>query len=277
MKNKLQQYIKNIKTFFISKLAVILKGEKQFDSKYDNWFVRMRYDDSEQLEKERKILKERTMTYIVSGKLNNCPFLMIDCVATTITINLLTTKKKLITTEEDTYFCHTGIDAYQFAVDCFDEKCYINNEKFDFKNINHINEILEIFKLLIIRPEYNQIGIKINNDCRLYFINKNGVYYYNVDSDGDLYDLVEVPNNTYIKPDNYLVTPIEIKIKIENNDELITFCKNKILNAQNYGIDIKDRLSYIIFNENQQLINNSIKNNKELVLSMVGADYNELK
>lgn len=221
------------------------------------------------------------MTYIVPGKFKNNPFLMVDCVATgeenNTKIYLFRNKlKKLISAENETYFCLTGADAYQYAIEGFDEKCYWNDEKFDFKNIEHIEEILDLFKTFSGYTQYNK-GTKIGNFCRLYFINKSNVYYYNIDDDGKLTHLHEIPNNSFIKPNDATNDPVTINSDFENNEQLIDFCKNEILRYKGYnGLDFKDKFSYVTFSDNGKLISNSLKNNKEIVLSMIAGDYSEI-
>lgn len=271
---------------FYAKLAVSLRKKDDIcvENIPDISFYRNMvkdYTNYDIIEKQIKNRLSKTMTYIISGKLNNKPFLMVDCVATNKngeykTYHFRNKLNKLITTEIDTFFCFTGIDAYQHAINAFDEKCHIHNKNFDFKNINHINEILEIIDYLIKRNEYNN-NRTIFLDCRMYFINKNGVYYYNINRDGNLSEMFEIPNNRYIEPEDFMNTPIKFKKVIKNNDELINFSKDRILKVQDYGIDMKNKFSYALYDENNLILENSIKNNKELVLSMVCGKYNELE
>ena len=279
--NILKKFWHSIATRFIPQLlAVSLRKTKQFDSKYDNWFVGMRYDNFEQLEKERKFLKERTMTYITSGMINHKPFLMVDCVAKSRKDKSLHFTKKLnrlLSTKIETYFCLTGIDGMQRAISIFDRKCYENNVEFDFRNEDHINEILEIYKLLINKWEYNN-GFEINNHFnRVYFINKEGVNYFQIDDEMKLWDLIEIPNNKYIKPQYSTNQPIKFDLTFNNCDELINTCWNEILKIQDSNINLKNRFSFIMFDNEQKIYVNPCRNNEEIILEYVGGNYSELK
>jgi mannosyltransferase OCH1-like enzyme len=106
---------------------------------------------SENAERSLKIMKERTMTYIIAGISNKKPFLMVDCVGTDKSsgerkFNYTKKLERLISTKEQTYFCLSGSDCYSFAISIFDRECYEKNKSFDFKNEEHMLEIIEIFK-----------------------------------------------------------------------------------------------------------------------------------
>ncbi|NJK96260.1 MAG: hypothetical protein HC905_16300 [Bacteroidales bacterium] len=79
------------------------------------------------------------MTYITCGKLNNKPFLMVDCVAT-LKKNDNTEKyyyrdklTKLISSNIETFYVVTGTIAFEYAINVFDRKCHVDNICFDFK------------------------------------------------------------------------------------------------------------------------------------------------
>lgn len=225
--------------------------------------------------------KENTMTYIISGISNGKPFLMIDCVGTDKSsgerkFNYTKKLERLISTKEQVYFCLSGSDCYSFAVSLFDRECFEKNTPFDFKNEEHILEIVEIFKPI---KEYRiKQGHEIKNFVRLYFITKTDIYYYQVDDDGKLTKLFNIGyDNYYIKPSLTENLPTKLDKEFNNNQELIDFCKKEILNVQDYNIDLKDRFSHIIFDNNEIYFDNSVRNNKELVLSLIGGSYDELE
>lgn len=121
-------------------------------------------------------------------------------------------------------------------------------------------------------------GFNVDNYARLYFITKTDIYYYQFNDDGKLTKLQNIGNdNYYIEPrvtDNY---PTKLNKEFNDNQELIDFCKEEILKVQDYDIDLKDKFSYVIFDDEEVLFNNSVKNNKELVLSLIGGSYDELE
>jgi hypothetical protein len=225
---------------------------------------------SENAERSSKRVKENTMAYIISGISNGKPFLMSDCIAThkdknkNKTYHYSNKLNRLISTEIETYFCFAGSDSYGYAVNCFDRECYEKNKSFDFRNEEHITEVLEIFRYI---KEYRiKQGFKVDNYARLYFVTKTDVYFYQFNDDGKLTKLQNIGNdNYYIEPrvtDNY---PTKLGKQFNNNQELIDFCKEEILKVQDYNIDLKDKFSYVIFNGNEIMFNNSVKTNKTLV------------
>ena len=224
---------------------------------------------------------KQIMTYIICGRLNNKLFLMVDCVGTS---NHEGVRKyhyrdkltKLISTTDETYCSLTGIDALQFAINAFDMKCYQNNMNFDFKNIKHINEILELYKLIINRPEYyGKMPVEINFN-RIYFINCCGIFYISVNKFFEASELMEVENNRIIDPYCQFDTPNNLKKSFADNSDLINYCKNQINRFQDYGFDLKDKFSFIMFDENKKIYVNPSNNNEELILSIVGAEYGKI-
>jgi hypothetical protein len=234
---------------------------------------------SENAERSLKRMKDRTMTYIITGISNGKTFLMSDCVGTDNSESIKKfnyTKKldKLISTNDETYFCLAGADSYGYAVNCFDRECYEKNKSFDFKNEEHILWIIDIFKKI---KDYRKKH-KINDFVRLYFITKTDIYYYQVDDNGNLSKLLNIGiNNYYIRPNLTENSPIKLERQFENNQELIKFSKEEILKVQDYNIDLKDKYSFVIFDDKEVVFDNSVKTNKELVLSLIGGSYNELE
>ena len=235
---------------------------------------------SENAERSLKIMKERTMTYIIAGISNKKPFLMVDCVGTDKSsgerkFNYTKKLERLISTKEQTYFCLSGSDCYSFAISIFDRECYEKNKSFDFKNEEYMLEIIEIFKQ--IKEHRIKQGHEIKNFVRLYFVIKTDIYYYEIEDDGSLSNLQNIGiNNSYIRPKLTQNSPTKLDKNFNNNQELISFCKEEILKVQDYNIDLKNKFSHIIFDEEEVLFDNSVKTNKELVLSLIGGSYDEL-
>ena len=236
---------------------------------------------SENAERSLKRAKEKTMTYIISGISNGKPFLISDCVGADKSsgerkFNYTKKLDKLISVDKETYFCLAGADSYGYAINIFDRECYEKNKTFDFKNEEHLTEVLEIFR--DIKKYRIKQGFKVDNYARLYFVNKNDIYYYDIEDDGILSKLQNIGNdNFYIRPNITKNPPTRLDKVFTNNEELIDFCKEEILKVQDYNIDLKDKFSYVIFDDEEVLFNNSVKNNKELVLSLIGGCYDELE
>lgn len=139
-----------------------------------------------------------------------------------------------------------------------------------------MSEILDIFKHIKIQREKN--GYKTENYARIYFIDKNDVYYYSIEEDGVIPKIQSIEiNNYHIRPKITVSSPVKINQNFQNNQELIWFCKNQINECQDYNIDLKDKFSYVIFDKEEIIFDNSMRNNKELVLSTIGCDYGELE
>lgn len=222
------------------------------------------------------------MTYIVCGKINNNPFLMVDSV---ITSKEKDNKKyhyheklnKLITTKTDTFFTVMGSGAFIHAINIFDKNCHLNKTIFDFKNEEQINEILEIYKLIIKRPEYNKTTPFENSFNRIYFIDNSSVFYYTITEQIKAMPIVELKNNEIIKPYSSFYTPNNIDKSLVNKNELIDYCKNLINKYHEYDFDLKNRFSFVIYDNNNMDFINSSNNLEENILSLFTVDYGEIK
>lgn len=222
------------------------------------------------------------MTYIVCGKLNNKPFLMVDSVVTSTENNV---KKyhyrekltKLSSTKNETFFTVMGSDAFVYSINLYDRKCHINNKTFNITNIDQINEVLELYKLIIKRVEYHKNTPRENSFNRIYFIDNNGVYYYTITEQIKAMPIVELENNQIIKPYSSFDTPNNIDKSFVDDNELIDYCKNLINKYQEYGFDLKNRFSFILFDNSNKRFICSSNNNDENVLSLLSVNYDELK
>lgn len=225
-------------------------------------------------------LKKYRMTFIITGVSKNRPFLMVDCVGSE-TVNgvkrfkYMNKLSKLISTKNETYFCLTGSDSYGYAMSCLDRELYEKGQCFDFTDETHIARLLVVFN--DIKEHRSDNGYEVNNFARLYFVNNNGVYYYEIGSDGVLASIQSISDGCFILPHYSNLSPRELKETFESNDQLISFCKEKINKAQTYGINLKDKFSYIIFDEDGTVFNNSISNDKELVYALTGENYDKIE
>jgi hypothetical protein len=218
------------------------------------------------------------MTYIACGKYNNKPFLMVDSVVTSNENNV---KKyhyrekltKLISTENETFFTVMGSDAFVYAINYLDRKCHINNKIFDFKNTDQINEILELYKLIINRVEYHKNIPRENSFNRIYFINKDTVYYYTITEQIKAMPMERLCNNQIIKPHSSFDTPNDIRKSFIDNEEVVNYCKKLINDNQEYGFDLKNRFSFILFENNDRNFICSSNNNEEGILSLLTVNY----
>ena len=237
----------------------------------------------------REELNEQIMTYIICGKFNNNPFLMVDCVATNRDVNGICSYKyvdkliKLISPKEETFVTLTGQDTFLHAINIFDNKCHHNNINFDFEDINHINEIFEIYKLLIVRNELNN-GRNLWDEfgfVKIFFVTKSNVKYYVLKKDiekrwftlGGL-TIQEIENNKTMECKCGIFT-----YQFKDEEDVKQYCKDEIKKSclEKYGFDLKDRFSFIIFKDDKQLYEPSAITNEELVSLFVGEKYDDLK
>lgn len=283
LKNKTQECIKHIKTMFYTKLAVSLKKKDDICLRNipDTTYYRNMVSDYTNYDIINKSYKH-IMTYIVCGKINNNPFLMVDSV---ITSNENNNKKyhyheklnKLITTKNETFFTVMGSGAFVHAINIFDKKCHLNKIIFDFKNEVQVNEILEIYKLIIKRPEYNKTTPHENSFNRIYFIDNRSVFYYTIMEQIKAMPIVELKNNEIIKPYSSFDTPNNIDKSFADNNELVDYCKNLINRYQEYSFDLKNRFSFVLYDNHKIYFINSSNNTEENILSLFTIDYSEIK
>ena len=229
------------------------------------------------------------MTYIVCGKFKNNPFLMVDCVATSRNkdgicgYNYTDKLIKLISPKEETFVTLTGQDAFLKAIKIFDDKCHRNNDNFDFEDIKHINEIFEIYKLLIIRNECNDGHDlwKKFDFVKIFFVTKSDVKYYVLKKDiekkwftlGGL-KIQEIKYNEIMECECGTFTCPFI-----DDEEKKKYCKDEIKKTsfEKYGFDLKDRFSFIMFKDDERIYEPPAITNEELVSLFVYEKYSELE
>ncbi len=229
------------------------------------------------------------MTYIICGKIDNNPFLMVDCAGIPTNGEDYIYHDKLVrltATKKETYVTLTGQNAFQKAIEIFDNKCYLKHITFDFENIEQINEILDIYRILISRNEFSN-GIDLWEKfiyVKIFFINESDVFFYIIKKDVETngFNIIDnkirqLKNDTIMDVCGHETTDFH---KLQD-DELIEYCKKTIINEHKLlrgrdGLDLKDRFSYITFNNSVRKYINPSKNDEELVLSFICGKYEEL-
>jgi len=283
MKNKLQQHIKHIKTMFYTLIGCKLK-RKDSTNYIRHYEYQLRYIE----DGFHKQLFDQIMTYIVAGRFKEKTFLMTDCVGTPPNGEHMFCNKliRLKSTVNETYSTITGYDTFQVAINLFDRKCFENDIIFDVENENHINEILEIYGLLKNNSDYNK-GVDIEKDflhSGLFFIEKGKICYYIIKKDDNdkmfIRDKKYVENNSVFN--DYLFLSFDITdAKYDNTNEIIEYCKNSIrkhykLKEDTKHLDLKDRFSFIIFDDDNKIKNLPYLNNIDFVLSEIGCKYEDI-
>jgi hypothetical protein len=221
------------------------------------------------------------MTLIVAGKLDNNPFLMVDCVGKQEDKFTFINKLTKFRSAKDTFYTLCGSDRFMYAISIYDEKIFLENKVINFNDDSFLNEVLEIYQLLIKRPEIKGSGNseEIN---RIYVLNKDSIHFYDINFDED--DKIKDRVVTHIK-NNYIVLPIspinppeEIKNINDILPDIYQYCTSRIIaaNRNNNGITLKNRFSFIHFADNNVDLRLPTKNNYEIVLGFVGAEYCEI-
>lgn len=225
--------------------------------------------------------KKLNNAYIISGKANGKTFLMSDCVSTKEDFNKnktygFTNKiHKLISPLEETYSCFSENSTYRLAMNYFDKLSHQQNVKFDFKNREHIEKVITIFKKL--KADSIKNNYDVNNYCRMFFINKEDVWSYIIDGEGRLSILQNIKSeNYYLAPNSFFSSPIRLKQNFGYNEELITFCKNEINSINKHNFSLKNRFSHIIFEKDTVDYYDSIDNYDEFILSETGGDFEDV-
>jgi hypothetical protein len=283
MKEKIKHMIYEIKTFVYHTVGGQLKTKQQQSADYiENPFYQLRYTDGGW----PKLKFKQIMTYIIAGKLNNNPFLMVDCVGTTANgeHQFMNKLNKLKSTKDETFSVITGYDAFQYAINFFDTKCYENDIIFDIENESQINEILELYEFLKNNEKYTK-GYDIEKDfyhTGLFFISKNNIVWYLINKDEGkmvIRKKSRILNNQIL--DDIATTFNTDDFNFKNIDEIINYCKTTIIKhykrkEETKNLDLKDKFSFIMFNENEKIKIFPYENNEELIDSIIGCDYSKI-
>lgn len=184
------------------------------------------------------------MTYIVGGKLNNIPFLLIDCKAKNED-GSLTFYDKVVSFnshKEEAYFCQMGNAYIKDLITMSDYIMTYEKRKidvFDFK------DILKLFDEINVAIQYSEIDY-VSDYNSLFFISKSDVCKYNVYFDKDkkkFYNIsqVKIESNKCITSNSILTRDVRTQVK-----DLKDFCKN-VIEQEKMGVpdDLKDRYTFL--------------------------------
>ena len=182
------------------------------------------------------------MTFIVGGKKNNLPFLMVDCIVKADDREIFYDKvEKFSSCVDDTYFCQMGDADLKEFIWSYDRILEFRNEKIDVFNVKDVkvmfNEINNIIKI----SGYETHDYK--EHC-LFFISKSNIIKYCVKFDNktktyfNIYH-VDINNNECACSNSVLTRDVDINI------DLKSFCIKIINYESNNSIDFKDRFSFL--------------------------------
>jgi hypothetical protein len=219
------------------------------------------------------------MTYIVTGKLKNCCFLMADCISTNKKENKQSYRDKLykLTSSENEYFSFTGTVLVSHALQILDTRLKQLNLSHDFFiGSDSIKLLLDVIqKFLDVHPDKKNVNL---GDNRLFFVNKNQVVYHDIKYN-NLNEIIEYSGPIELKEnmlvDSVLNFPPE-QIEFRKNEEVEDFCTRHITEiSKQYKIDFKRRFSFILLNHNGEIIEKRpYKHFSDMIAEYYDLDYN---
>lgn len=191
------------------------------------------------------------MTYIVGGKLNSNPFLMIDCKVQNDK-DIWYFQDKVVSFNsgiDDTYFCQMGHSIIKHFIMMYDYIMTVKGEKI---NVFELVEIKKMFDEINYALEYSNYDFKSEGGNTLFFISKNDIckYIVNFNNETKKYNnisQVKIENNKCSTSNS----PISRDVNIKQPD-LKKFCQD-VIEDEKMGIpdDLKDRYTFIYTLENK--------------------------
>ena len=225
--------------------------------------------------------RSKDMTLVVAGKFKNQPFLMTDCVGSTINGLTFVSKLRKVRSNSNTYFSTVGSDNFARAIEIYDEDCHNQNTSIDFNSNEFIDEIIDIFRLLTLRHEIGGTGLSDNGFNRIYIIEPSNIMYYDIQFDQNH----ENPEYTTVTvDDNHIISALFVQgipkpIGNTNFDtkDIYNSCVLSIkIAAYADQIDLKNKWSFISFEDGNIDYRVPYINKREHVLAYVGASYSEI-
>jgi hypothetical protein len=216
------------------------------------------------------------MTYIVGGKFENNPFLMIDCKGVDEEGKALYSDKvvKLSSTEEDVYFCQMGHTGTKFLFQIFDEILTFEGKKF---NVFDIQEIIKVFDKLSIIVQETDIDTIHYGENDLFFISNDKITKYVIQFDmlnkkfHRIYE-VNVKNNECMSSNSPLIRDVVL-----NDINLNEFCKDVIEKEKNGIFDeLKDRYTFIQSDGEKMIYHSPHKSRNDIVNMYLGLGFDKL-
>ena len=228
----------------------------------------------------------KKMTYIVAGKLNNEPFLMVDSIVSNSENENKEFKIKLrkLDSVSNTYFCITGHSLLSAVIEEYNYWLSINNGVFYINSSDTIDEILKLFLHFNNNTLESYQIKKIYTNQRIFFINNESVIVYEIKYyDGVFtHKKIELLDNETI--DSTISNPkktIKFKTELSIYDNCVKYLDSLVVNHiwSNPSIEVKfdNRFSFIHF-QNKEIkdIKYPLKNINELIYDYYPLDYNKL-
>lgn len=218
--------------------------------------------------------KFKYMTYIVGGKLNNNPFLMIDC-KTQVNQNTYYYNDKVEgfnSVIDETYFCQMGHTDVKKFIQMYDYILHYRKITIDVFNIRDVRNMFDDINQIITNTGYNINGDRGNH---IYFISKNNICSYTVNIINNRYCQIQqnnIGNNTCSTSNSPQIRNVNVHF-----NSLENFCKN-IIEEEKCGIidDLKDRYTFIICNDNTLHYKYPHKNEDDIINMLFDKGFNNL-
>jgi hypothetical protein len=216
------------------------------------------------------------MTYIVAGKLKNSSFLVADCIVNNAETSQKTFIDKVskLDSSENLFYSLTGIQFIDNAVRSYDWWLHIKNRNNDFiKGMNSFNELLLVIQRMVDSfSDKESLRLGIN---RLFFIDKNGVVYYNLNFN-DKNKLEQDSGKKHVVEMNHFITSAidypQTELKEKEDFDLKKFYSDALSFISKGKVDFKDRLTFVqIFVNGDTTINRPFKRFSDMI-----AMYNEI-
>jgi len=219
------------------------------------------------------------MTYILSGKLKNSNYLIIDCISANSVTNEKTFINKLsrLESSNSTYFTLTGSPFLDNCVRSYDEWLLQNNNVNDFVDgYNSFNNLIKVIEKNV--ATYNGKHKLSLGSNRLFFLNSENVVYYDLDyNDGNklknIYDKTELNEFDFI--DSILFSKKQ-NLKLDENVDVFEIGKS-YLDKMSKGIKFKDRYSFVqIFKNGKVDLRKPFKYYSDYLAMLNEIDYDEI-
>jgi len=216
------------------------------------------------------------MTYIVGGKLNNAPFLMIDCKVQNTEKEFKFQDKVVSFNSYNTvaFYCQMGHAIIKHFITMYDYMLTFGNKKI---NVCDINDIKEMFCVINEAIHKSNFDINTIDDNHLFFITKDDICKYKVSFNNDekkYFNItkIQINNNECVTSNSVLKRNVNVE-----SGELKDFCKS-VIEQEKMGIedDLKDRFTFIKSNGNELIYDFPYKSTNDIINMFTEMGFDKL-
>jgi hypothetical protein len=227
----------------------------------------------------------KEMTFIVTGKLNTVPFLMVDCIRTTIyngeTTYSFTNKLRRMESLTNTFYCIAGDEQLLEAISIYDNWLLTSNYDNDLltpvdTEKESVKEILEIYKTIFLK-KYGMEEVGVSKDQKIFFINSTDVICYTLKL-GNLFKVLKIHKGIIQndrKMDNSIgCFPTEFTT-IAPHNTLYDCCKSEIIQLAG-GDRFKNKFSFITYENNMPRVIYPYKDIDDIIMDYFRYSYDKI-